>query len=1107
MAVMVPIFFLFAETTREQRLEDYYTSNLDRVVVLPEPAERPLLVPVPYFEDFESGPGGWTQTAFTVYCQWQRMTDPELTSVHPDIYGDMVVFGDPAPANLPSAHSGRNCWWYGSPENGTFIGEPFDHFPLFPYSGGNSYVNHGGYLTSPLFETSALPSITFSFWTWWEVECIDIDQYDMMFIEVSSDAGATWDTINWLNPPFARLPGWDGYESYSSGGWLESGIWIKWTYFLETEWTGHDIMVRFEFDTRDNLYNGFRGWMIDDVYVSGGIEEPRLQREGSYPESLAVADCDITPNPFPFDFEVTNTGGEAAFDVILDLELPPNMSISSGFDIVTLGTVLPDDIRNTHWELLIDPIPLYDTTICWEVILTSADSLIGYIDDFEGDDRLFTGSGGLDYCDVRRSGGPDEAISGLGVAGIPSSGPETEYGELEHAFLTSETFNIAGWTEAYIGFWYWLDVHYNPIWTTDGEDGFLVEYQIDGGSWEQLDEFGVGILIPRYDAYIDEWVENPLANRMTYCEPTDGEWVEVVSQNLIEMGVVSPGDDIRFRFIFASDDTLNGEGFFIDDFRLSTHQYPVGPYLHTFCMDVPGLHTPNVILVMPLDSSSSSCPDQSLVINTGGEALIDTYGVIIRADDTIRYAFEEGNMMVDTDNGVVIATPNTGQYWSEGWHNIALDTCFNILGCNLDSTLHWSFLSDRTPPEIALVDPPGGVFHNEVSAPTTANIEDTLTGVGSSTLAVIYCGETYEYPHSALTWDGSEFTFYPESTGTGLTWEDCGEFCVIAGDDPVYCEPNADTVCFPIIIDFSTPWAELVLPPTGSITACEYQDIVIDLFDSTGIYQDGAELVVDGVRHVSGISSEIVIEYDRLVYTPFMRWNHNDTVNFALELFYNIHGTPNTDTLRSYFIVDLEPPEVDPLSPQPGQMQFASDVHIDAGLSDSPAGLDIHTIVLNFMGRAFDLTDLNWSGDDWSGYINLEPSVYGLIPTWGDTFEIEIYICDNPDLCDPNCTTTVWSFHMEPPTVCEAIPNPFSPNGDNINDVVLFDYPHRYIGSATLQIFDIKNVLMYEGNINQERRTWTGKDNFGSGLAPGLYLYIIKKEGRIICNGTVVLVR
>jgi len=1104
--ILLAVATLFSLPTREERLES--ARHPERVLVLP-PRARPMTVPVPYFEDFESGGPGWTTAAFTTSCQWQWIVDPDLITVHTDIYGasPMVELGDPSPAGLPEPRSGNACFWYGNPENGTFIGEPFDHTGGF-HSGGNSYHDHGGTLTSPLFETAGLGRIMFYFWTWWEVECIDINAFDMMYIEVSSDGGLTWDTLNWLNPPFSRLPGWDEYESYSSGGYLSSGIWIKWTYFLEPEYSGHDLMVRFEFETVDALYNGFRGWFIDDFYIGGGMEQAELLRRAEYPNPLDMVDCLPEPNPFPVDFIVENVGGEAANDVVISLELPDDFSLASGFDPMPLGTVLPGDVDTVHWEFLITPPPNEDTTYCWHVILTSADSLIGYHDDFEREEDLFYGDAYFDYCDVRLPYGPDNAISGFGVAGVPYDGSATYSGPMA-ATLTSFDFDLTGWTTAYLAFWYWLSVPpLDPFsWTGDGEDGFLLEINVDHTGWEQLDEYGVGIILPRYDAYIDEWVDNPLANKMTYCEST-GVWVEVVSQDLIDLGIVSPGDILQVRFVFGTDSYNHREGLFIDEFRLSTIQYPIGPFMHTYCIEVTGAHIPFAIVVMPLDSTSSSCECQEIVLNTGGEAWLDPDRVVLWADNTIRFAVDEGNMTVTPSSGMIVAQPSEPDCWQEGWHTLTLDTCYNVLGCNLWPPLSWEFLSDQSPPEAVLLDPSDSTLFCEEFAPVTISITDTLTGVDNSTVFAVFCGATYGITHPAVQWDGSQLIFYPESTGTGESWADCPEICVIAADNPYYCEPNIDTTCFPINVIFSAPTGSLITPQNGDVTACEDQQIVFALADSHGISPDGIVLEVESVRYTAGIDPELIFAGEILTFTPSTDWTHNQAVDVSLLEFYNIYGVPNLDTIDLTFYVDLLPPDVQPLAPQPGQLVMENDPIMVFRLSDLPAGLDLSTLQITYYGHDFDFSDIDWTPETNGGIVTIDPARAGLEFNWGDTVEIEVYICDEPDLCEPNCTTAVWRFYIEPKTVCNAVPNPFTPDGDGINDVVVFDYPHSFTEKAVLRIYNTRNIEVFKKTIQPDgNRSWSGIDDHGEKIRPGLYLYIIESAGRAVCSGTILIIR
>jgi len=1105
-ALLLVVVSLFAELSREQRIANMPKSS----VILEPPRERPMLAPVPYFEDFEGASAGWTTWPYTMYCQWQWMLDPELIAVHDTIYGSMVELGDPRPAYLPEPHSGNACFWYGSPENGTFIGNPFDMDPLGGayHSGGNSFEDHGGTLTSPLFETSTLSRIMFSFWTWWEVECIDIDNFDSMAVDLSTDGGATWEALFGLNPPFSRLPGWEHWQAYSSGGYLAPGIWIKWTYFLDSEVSGHDIMLRFRFETEDGLYNGFRGWFVDDIYVGGGLEEAQLIRTAEYQNPLDLIDCAPSPNPFPFDFIVENIGGEAAHDVVLVLDLPDILDIQTGIEIVPMGDVLSGDCDTIHWDLHLNTVPTSDTTICWHVLLNSADSLIGYHDDFEGEERLFTGDSYFDYCDVRLPNGPDTCISGFGIAGLPADGSMEYSGGIE-SHLTSSELYLDGWTEAYLAFSYWLSVP--PIdpfsFSGDGEDGFLLEININHDGWTHLDEFGVGILLPRYDGYIDEWTDNPLSDRMTYCDST-GEWVSVASQDLIDMGVVTPGDTLQVRFVFGSDSWNHAEGIFIDEFRVSTVQHPIGPFQHTLCMDVPGAHYPDPSIVMPMDSSSSSCPDQQIILNAGPEAILDSTRVIIWVDSLRRFSLDNENLHVESSSGVIIAQPLTGNYWSEGWHHLALDTCYNILGCNIVEPLYWNFLSDLTPPGATLLDPIDSMISGDNFYPVTIELTDSLTGVEDSTISLVFCGNEYSIDHSALDWDGTNLVFYPESTGTGCGWYECPEICIIAGDDPDYCDPNMDTTCFPIDIVFENPIAQVVTPLTGQVTACEDQQIVLALFDEYGIDPDGAVLEVEGISYETGIDTEVEIVNETLTFTPSVMFTHGQTIEFSLLELYNTFGENLLSPVSSSFEVDLQEPIIDLIEPQP--FTLVSDInqimHID--ISDIPAGLDLSTLIIDYGDQNFDFDDVVWTPSGNGGRVTIDPSQMDFEFEMGGTIQVEIAICDSPDLCPPNCGSYQCEIYLEPKTSCAAWPNPFSPNNDNINDRIYFDYPHRYINNAEIYIYDLNNNLIFKRELSNSRGLdWTGIDNDNRVVAPGLYMYIIKSENRVVCSGTLILVK
>ena len=81
-------------------------------------------------------------------------------------------------------------------------------------------------------------------------------------------------------------------------------------------------------------------------------------------------------------------------------------------------------------------------------------------------------------------------------------------------------------------------------------------------------------------------------------------------------------------------------------------------------------------------------------------------------------------------------------------------------------------------------------------------------------------------------------------------------------------------------------------------------------------------------------------------------------------------------------------------------------------------------------------------------------------------------------------------------------PNPFTPNGDGVNDKMILSYKLLRVTSAvpvTIEIFDlsgrvIKEVFFGESPLGEYSHTWDGRDSADNLVAPGLYLYRIDAE-------------
>ncbi|MDD4237576.1 MAG: hypothetical protein PHT62_03335 [Desulfotomaculaceae bacterium] len=214
-------------------------------------------------DDFEES-DAWTTTGF-----WHRQNND--ASIVNALVPTYVILppDDTTNAYVPFAFSGNYDYWYGQASAGNFIGEQVvdDN----EKSGGTSIASNSGNLTSP---TITLPSVSedsaimMDFYSWWEIESVNPNAggFDLMTVQVSADGGSTFTDLGRLNP-YA-----DPYEpernslAFTSAGFNKAAIWIP--YYVDlTDYAGQNINIRFDFNTKDELYNGFRGWFVDDVKV------------------------------------------------------------------------------------------------------------------------------------------------------------------------------------------------------------------------------------------------------------------------------------------------------------------------------------------------------------------------------------------------------------------------------------------------------------------------------------------------------------------------------------------------------------------------------------------------------------------------------------------------------------------------------------------------------------------------------------------------------------------------------------------------------------------------------------------------------------------------
>jgi len=226
-------------------------------------------VTLPFFDNMEGGANGWTTDGF-----WHQISNPEQLAISAEINPRLVHLPDVA-GQLPSAFSGSTAWWYGENATGTFIGNDFFRGQV-DGSGGESTASNSGSLQSPPIDLTSVSDATLTFKTWWEIEGVDVNTFDLMLVEYSVDGGQSFNALgSGLINPANDVDG-EPWKPFSSGGLGEVGQWITVQFDL-SGLAGQVATLRFRFATIDALYNGFRGWFIDDVSITAaGTPAPNI---------------------------------------------------------------------------------------------------------------------------------------------------------------------------------------------------------------------------------------------------------------------------------------------------------------------------------------------------------------------------------------------------------------------------------------------------------------------------------------------------------------------------------------------------------------------------------------------------------------------------------------------------------------------------------------------------------------------------------------------------------------------------------------------------------------------------------------------------------------
>ncbi len=428
----------FGEEVQKRSFPDQYDPNF-----IP-PLNQQLLshiqsvdtVSIPYFENFEGSENGWTSDGF-----YHLKENPQTLQVlNPTINPRLVHLPDDG--FLPHPNSGNGLCWYGEDATGTFIGSDFnpDQDSL---SGGTSLAENSGSLVSPTIDLTSATNAVLEFFTWWEIEGVDADRFDIMHVEISTDGGSNFDSLGNLNP-LNDLNG-ESYVAFTNSGLGEPAQWKKQIYDLSA-YVGNNVNLRFRFETRDQLYNGFRGWFIDDVAVTGeeilspdivsiipdtGIVESMFEINGDnfvdgakiYFESFQIASSVLSHQNI--QCQVPDLA-IATYDVIVE---NPNGLADTLFSGFTITTTQPPTVSSiTPSECDIDESVL--------VTISGSNFIEGLTAEVSG-----ISLGSIDFGSFTSISGYTSNDLAAGTHNVKVINPDGQYGLLVDAFIVHQADN------------------------------------------------------------------------------------------------------------------------------------------------------------------------------------------------------------------------------------------------------------------------------------------------------------------------------------------------------------------------------------------------------------------------------------------------------------------------------------------------------------------------------------------------------------------------------------------------------------------------------------------------------------------------------------------
>jgi hypothetical protein len=123
--------------------------------------------------------------------------------------------------------------------------------------------------------------------TWWEIESVNPHSFDLMDIVLVH--GGIETVLRRLNPATDPTDPDRTAKAYTSAGFNAAPTWQDVAIDL-SPYKGQNVQLKFVFNTGDYRYNGFRGWIVDQVAVR--IVSPVILRASALQSAVDLVPAD-----------------------------------------------------------------------------------------------------------------------------------------------------------------------------------------------------------------------------------------------------------------------------------------------------------------------------------------------------------------------------------------------------------------------------------------------------------------------------------------------------------------------------------------------------------------------------------------------------------------------------------------------------------------------------------------------------------------------------------------------------------------------------------------------------------------------------------------------